>query len=173
MSVVPWWALSPSPMTLTFFGILSFYGAYKLKSATVRGWIGNFAESAFVLGLVIMPFDSSWQIFQWLKWGFLYPRESQMVINVLIRNTAIFSLCLLSSWKLSEKTNRVILKNTVFVLIPILILILKFAVALDPGWTDWTYPMRFESSSPWQLSYLIGLIDKVCLAGVYVNLWKK
>ncbi len=169
---VPWWALSPSPMTLAFYSVLAFYGAYKLGSRTKWEWVTNFAESAFLIGVVILPFDSCWQLFQWFKFGYLYPEEVVMVGNVLIRNVSVLSLCLLSSWKLSDRTLLIDLKKGVFVLLPIVFLLLNFLFLSDPGWTDWTYGMRFASSASWVLSYLSSLPIRFMLGFVFVALWK-
>lgn len=175
MNEVPWWAYSPSPMTLTFYSLLAIYGAYKLNSSSMRTWITNFAESAFLVGLIILPYDSSWQILQWLKWGYLHPTELYMVIGVLIRNIAIFSLCLLSSWKLASKVNNKLkLRNVAFALFPIFILLIKFLFFIsNPVWSDYTYGLRFEEDSPWLIAYLSGVVDKISLGLVYVALWKE
>ena len=174
MTDVPWWAFSPNPLTLSYYIVLSLYGAHKLGSKTLRQWISNFAESAFVVLLVIMIWDCAWQICQWLKWGFLYPEEIIMVRNVLVRNTLIFSLCALSSWKLNEKVHLLNFKRLVLVVFPIIFsLIGVFLIAQDPVWTDWTYGLRYEVDSPWLLSYLAGLVSKVSLAVVYLGLWKQ
>jgi len=174
MNEVPWWARSPSPMTLTVYFLLAIYGAHRLESQSFWSWVKNFCESAFVIGLVILPYDSSWQIFQWLKWGYLHPMEYRMVIGVLIRNIAVFSLCLLSSWKLALETDKLKLTNMMFVLFPIFVLIVKFTFFTpDPVWSDWTYGLRFEQNSPWLIAYFSGLVDKVSLGLVYVSLWKE
>jgi len=160
-------------MTLTFYSLLALYGAYKLGSASLRSWVKNFADSAFLIGLVILPHDISWQIFQWLKWGHLHPTEWVMVIGVLIRNLAILTLCLVSSWELASRTNALNLKNMRFVIFPILVLIVKFLfLTSTPVWSDWTYGLRFIENSPWLIAYLSGIPDKFCLGFVYVSLWK-
>ena len=170
---VPWWAYSPSPMTLIFYSLLALYGAQHLEFQSLRSWIGNFCASAFVVGLVILPYDSSWQILQWLKWGYLYPSEYVMVIGVLIRNLSIFSLCLLSSWKQNLKTKMLNLRNIIFVSFPIIALIIKFLITDNPVWTDWTYGLRFELNSPWLLSLISGSVDKISIGVNYIALWRK
>lgn len=167
-----WWMRSPSPMTLTFWSLLALYGAYRLQSKTTREWITNFAESALLIGIVILPYDSSWQIFQWIRWGYLHPEEYIMVIGVLIRNAAIFALCALSSWKLGLRTQQLKLTNATFIIFTILTLAAKFLYAPDIVWTDWTYGIRFEENPPWLLAYLSGIPDKIAQAVVYVALWK-
>lgn len=169
---VPWWAYSPSPMTLGFYSALALYGAYLLGSKTKREWISNFAESAFLVGLIILPFDMFWQTCQWFKYSYLFPNEWGMVIGVLIRDATILSLCLLSSWKLTQKTGLLKLGNMWLVAFPMLSLLIRFYFTFDPGWTDWTYPLRYASSVPWLLSYLSGLPDRAMLGLAYLALWK-
>lgn len=172
MNEVPWWALSPSPMTCLYWSILAFYGAYKLGSNSKREWIKNFCESAFLLGIVILTYDTVWQLGQWFKFGYLHPEEIITVRNTLIRNASVFSLCALSSWKLSLKTNLIQFKGIFFILVPILSLSFRFLVAPDPSWTDFTYGLRFGGSLPWWYEFLSGVPDKGSLAITFMNLWK-
>jgi hypothetical protein len=174
MSDIPWWAHSPSPMTLTIYSLLAFYGAYKLESNTWRQWLHNFCESAFVIGLIILPYDTGWQTFQWLKFGFLYANEMKVVYGTYIRNLALYSLCLLSSWKLMIKTNKLELKKSALFLYPTAILLITFLLSPDPGFTDWTYAMRWPnlSSAYWLFSYLSDVPIRIMTALAYVALWK-
>ena len=174
MSSIPWWAYSPSPMTLTIYTILALYGAYKLESKTPRQWIHNFAESAFVIGLIILPFDYGWQTFQWLKFGYLYADEIKIVYGTYIRNAALYALCLLSSWKLAEKTQKLNLKKSILVVLPTLALLVTFLLSPDPGWTDWTFAFRFPelSSTSWLVAYLTDLPIRAMTSLTYVGLWK-
>ncbi len=171
--MVPWWAYSPSPMTLTFYSILSFYGAYKLNPRRKIDWLFNLAEAAFVVGLVIMPFDLAWQLFQWFKYSYLWPDELSMVIGVLIRDGLLFLLCLLSAWKLNLRTQSLHLKNDFLLIVPVLVLLISFLLTSDPVWTDYTYGLRFEANSPWLLSYLTGIVFRPLQASVFIALWKR
>ena len=174
MSDVPWWAFSPSPMTLATYTILALYGAYKLESKTWKQFLHNFCESALVIGLIILPFDTGWQTFQWLKFGFLYTDEIKLVIGVYLRNISIYALCYVSAWKLADKTKKLQLQNSLYFIFPTLILFIMFLMSPDPGWTDWTYPMRFPelSSAYWLFSYLMVLPIRVMKGLAYVSLWK-
>jgi hypothetical protein len=174
MSEVPWWAHSPSPMTLGIYTVLALYGAYKLESKTPRQWLHNFCESAFVIGLIILPFDCGWQIFQWFKFGYLYPDEIKIVFTSYVRNIAIYALCLLSSWKLAEKTRKLDIKKSLVFLVPIFTLLITFLISPDPAWTDWTYAFRFPeiSSTSWLTAYLIGIPIRIMTSLAYVGLWK-
>ena len=172
---IPWWAHSPSPMTLGIYTILALYGAYKLDSKTPYQWIHNFAESAFVIGLIILPFDYGWQSFQWLKFGYLYTDEIKIVVGTYIRDAALYALCLLSAWKLMEKTRKLELKKSLLFLLPTFILLVTFFLSPDPGWTDWTYAFRFPqlSSASWLIAYLSDVPIRVMTSLCYVGLWKE
>jgi len=170
---VEWWMRSPSPMTLFFYSLLALYGAHRLESNGLKQWISNFGESAFLIGLIILPHDSSWQILQWFKWGYLHPTEWILVIGILIRNISLFLFCWLSSWKFASRTGMLKLRNMFLVAIPIMVLLIKFVwFTPEPVWSDWTYGVRFQENSPWLIAYLSGLPDKVSLGLVYIGLWR-
>lgn len=170
---VPWWALSPSPFTLVFWGVLSLYGASRLSPKTLRQWLRRFGDSAFILGLIILPFDATWQIGQWLKFGYLYPTEITMVITVLARDIAGVILCLILSRNLFGENRPAQLKGLVYLLFPIASLASSFLMAVDPGWTDWTYVMRYGSTITWQMSFISGLDQRLLQALAYYKLWKR
>lgn len=171
---IPWWAHSPSPMTLGIYSLLALYGAYKLGSKTPRQWIHNFCESAFVIGLIIIPYDYGWQTFQWLKFGYLYTHEIKIVYGTYIRNLALYALCFVSSWKLADKTHKLELRNSLFFIIPTITLLITFLFSPDPGWTDWTFAFRFPelSSTNWLTAYLIDLPIRAMTSLAYIGMWR-
>jgi hypothetical protein len=161
-------------MTLSIYSVLALYGAYKLGSKTKREWVHNFCESAFVIGLIILPFDYGWQTMQWVKFGYLYVDEITLVLGVYLRNAVAYALCLLSSWKLAEKTHKLDLKKSLYFIFPTLTLLLVFLIAPDPGWTDWTYAFRWPelSSVTWLVSYLSDLPIRAMTAICVIAMWK-
>ena len=177
MAEIPWWAHSPSPMTLGIYSILAIYGAYKLESKTPRQWLHNFCEAGFVIGLIILPFDVAWQTFQCLKFyslGLLYLEGMKVVLSTFIRDAAIYALCFVSSYKLADKTRKLDLNKSWLVLIPIITLGITFLFSPDPGWTDWTYAFRWPelSSATWLIAYLTDIPVRVMTGLAVVGLWK-
>jgi len=160
-------------MTLFFYGILSLYAAHRMGARTVREWMGGFGSGAFMVGLIILPFDAWWQLLQWLKFGSMYPGELLMVVVVLVRDAAAWTMCYLLNRNLLAEKGPATLNGVAWVLIPMASLLIRFLwFAPDPGYTDYTYTLRYGSSMAWWVQYLSGLPDRGLQALAYYKLWK-
>jgi hypothetical protein len=169
---IPFYLQSPSIFSLAFWTICSLYGTIHMSPQTLREWLGRFGDSAFMLGLIILPFDFFWQIGQWLRFGYLYPDENLMVTSVLIRDATGIALCYVLSRNLFAPKGPATIKGLRWLILPLATMTFLFTIAPDPGFMDPTYAMRFGSSVSWQFSYLKGVPDRCLQFLAYYKLWK-
>lgn len=171
MIEVPWYMLSPSPYSLAVWSFLAFFQAKKFKPSTVKEWLYSFSLCAFSLGLIVLPFDCLWVIFQNLRFGYLYPDERfYTLFSSLLRNMLLLLLCIYETREVHEHLNLDALFN-LFYFIPI------FAVwftAPDPSWTDWTYAWRFGYGGLRTFyAFLIShVLMKSIQALIFIKLWR-
>lgn len=174
MIKVPWYARSPSPMTLIFWGILALYGTIQFKPKTVREYLGAFGNAVFILGLIVLPFDALWCIFQGLRFAYLHPEGILILGLCLLRDIVGSVWCYSESFHHFGVKGRLQKKGLLKLLVFVPYFIIFFLVAPDPSWTDWTYAIRFDYGNQRIItSYLLGIPMKIVQAFIYVKLWKK
>ena len=172
MIEVPWYMLSPSPYTLTVWSVLAIYQAKKLGASSLKERMYSFAISIFSLGLIVLPFDSLWVIFQSVKFGYLYPGEVYFTLfSSLFRNLLVFLLCVYETREIKDKLNIYCLIE-LFWFIPLFFV--WFGLAPDPSWTDWTYAWRFGYGN--QRTFLAFVIShgvmKIIQGIIFFDLWR-
>jgi hypothetical protein len=96
-----------------------------------------------------------------------------MVITVLVRDAAAWAMCYILNRNLLAPKGPATLKGVAWILVPMMTLLIRFIFfAPDPGWTDYTYALRYQSSIQWWQQYLSGLPDRGLQALAYYKLWK-
>lgn len=169
---VPWYMLSPSIYTLTVWSMLAILQTKKLGAYGIKKWLYGFSVCAFSLGLVVLPFDSLWVIFQNVRFGYLYPDERWItLISSLARNILFLLFCIYETRENFKHLNmKALLKLSIF--IPIFIV--WFGLAPDPSYTDWTYAWRFEYGIERTITaFIISHVGlKLIQAVIYFNLWR-
>lgn len=172
---LPWWIHSPSPFTFFFWFLLALYGIHKLKPKTRREWITTFCVSAFIVGLVVLPFDLLWTVHQAFTFGHLHPQDLAELLPLFNLKLMIWVLCLYESRKLFKGKSYLEPLNLVFLSLYYPLLIVWFRLAPDPSWTDWTYAWRFGFGTQRILEafFISHVIAKLVQAIIYVGLWKK
>lgn len=139
---------------------------------TIRRWIYNFSTCLFLLGLIVLPFDSLWIICQIIKFGYLYPTEIwPTLISSLSRNLLVFIICL---WETREISGQLDKKQftKLFWFVPLFIF--WFTLAPNPSWTDWTYAWRYGYGTlRVTTAFIIShIIMKTIQAIIYFKIWK-
>lgn len=172
MSSVPWWALSPNPISFAIYGAMALYGAYKLKPLNNRDWLGKFLSSFFIVGIVALSYDLLWTVDQALVFGHLYPNDLAELFILVNLKLSYLALCWLESYKLFQVKGPLELRNLFFIFFFIPPLILLFHFAPDPSWTDWTYGLRYGYDN-WLLVYVGGMWQKALQVLVFWGLWRK
>lgn len=175
---VPFWMRSPSPMSLTFFSLLSLYGAYQFKPESFRKWLSSFGQSAFVLGLVILPFDMVWCVFHGLKWQYLFPNDYSW-IGSIIRDIAFFTFSYYECLPLFRRDSNPHIKRnillSIFIIFVPYFLIRTLFLTPNPAWMDYTLAYRLgytDKELQAFLSYTCGLPSRVMQLLIYIKLWK-
>ena len=174
MNPIPWWVRSPSPFTLLFWGILALYGTLQFKPTTKREYLSAFGTSAFILGLVVLPFDALWCLFQGLRFAYLHPEGILILSLCLVRDIVGSVWCYAETMNHFGVKGKLQKKGLLKLLVFVPYFIIFFLVAPDPSWTDWTYALRFGYGNLRALhSYLLGVPMKIVQAFIYIKLWKK
>ena len=182
---IPWWALSPNPMTLfqwltlTTYGTWRLYSVYGDKNRKLRSVAYWFTEAAFALGIIVLAGDALWCVLNGIRFGALfpfYPDQFQLVM-ALVRDVAGLILSyILVRWMFQ---NGVITYWTPRVILGWALnfagLLLWFLLAPGMKWIDWHYAIR--NGYPWsqvQTTFLIGhVILRLPIAYIYVSMWRR
>jgi len=164
MSAVPGYMLSPSPVSLIqyavltwiLWGYLSRHLHYK-KNARLLSLIDSF----FVVAFFVCVTDAFWVSFTLIKWLPLHPGDLGMLAQSLIRDlagAALFGLFIYDAFKtrVLEINRSVIL----WILICFGSQALWFWLAPSPAFTDYTYAWRHGSDigiiiGSWILSHFV------------------
>ena len=165
--------LSPSPYTLTVWGLLAYFQAKKMGASSLKEWMYCFSVCAFSLGLIVLPFDCLWVIFQNIRFGYLYPGEAVYTLaSSLLRNLLVLLLCIYETREVHKHLN---LNSLKYLLGFIPIFIVWFVVSPDPSWTDWTYAWRFGYGATRTFNAFV--VSHVMMKGIqaviYVDLWRE
>lgn len=178
MSELAWWMLSPSPFSILFYLLLTFYGMRKLmaKVQYKRKVLGSFTDGLFLVGFIVLITDTIWVVMSGLRFGSLYPRSVPQLVLSAGRNLVGLLLCYLlvggyfkqGVCKLTKHTAQLILVNTVFIVV-------WFLLAPSPAYTDWTFAIRHDYPlltvlSSFLISHIIG---KTLVAATYLTIWRK
>lgn len=141
MRNVPWWALSPSPFTALVWCGLAWYGQrYYARRVTYPKWqfMKSFVDSAFLLGIIVLTFDTYWCIGQMIRFGSLYPDDVFHMYLCMGRNIAAIAMCLFMEVQYYGKTWRITRFTVISQIALILFMVGWFTWASDITMTDWT-----------------------------------
>jgi len=176
LNPVPWWALSPGPLTISIYTIMAFYGAYRFnKTSKLLGamdWVRCTYKCAFIVGLVVLPFDLIWTVDEALVFGHLYPGDLAELFPLFNMKLAVWILCWIESYKFFGDKGPLEKRNLMFMIVFVFYLTAHFWLAPDPSWTDYTYAIRHGYDNV-LLSWLFGPVGKSLQVGVYYGIWKK
>jgi len=175
---VPWYALSPSPITIIFYGLLSLYGAKKMmkgsNSKSLFTWIKTANDSLIFLGIIVLIGDVFWCVACYLRFASTFTGGLQLIVCI-IRDLAGLTLCVIWSKPLF-KSQIVKFDFLTFIGFTLLIVFLTvwFVEAGDPSWTDWTYAIRNNYSLQRILTsvFISHGIGKSITALLYVSSWR-
>lgn len=178
MIEIPWWVKSPSPYTFIFWILLGLYGCYKLKPKGLRDWIVKFSTCAFVVGLVILPFDLLWTINQALTFGHLHPSDLAELLPLFNLKLILWIVCLYECRNMFKEKQSLKLMELFYLVLYIPFMMVWFTLAKSPSWTDWTYAFRFGCPGcvrdiiikSFFISHVLG---KTLQGAIYLNLWKR
>ena len=155
----PWFYSSPGPMSLIYYAILILVGAHLLlKRVTYKRHklLMALTESFFIMGFIILSGDLIWMTICGIRFLPSYPDSLFQVFSVIGRDITGMIFCFLFiGSRFKEKI--VSFKQTTFFAYVLLVgfLILDFAIAPDPTFTDWTYAVRQGCSTEHILKSLI------------------
>lgn len=166
---LPWWAFSPSPMTLTFWVLASLYGWYKLRNREYRRYsqLLRFTDAALILGVVVLFGDLIWVLICILKFGPQYPGEVYQLSLCILRDLMGVIFCLFFSMELIMEKKIDLMGSIPLWGLNILFMVVWFVIAPDPSLTDWTYAWRY--GYPWERVLESFLISHV--VGKSLSFW--
>jgi hypothetical protein len=145
---VPWFMLSPSPVSLIQYAVLTWimWGyllnnvAYK-KHPRIMSAIDGFFVAAFFVVLT----DAFWVIFSLIKWLPLYPGDLSLLLMSLGRDLGaalLFGLFIFDHFKSGVLQWRI---PVFWILISFVVQFLYFCGSSSPAFTDYTYAWRHGS----------------------------
>lgn len=176
MLEVPWWALSPSPFSITFYLILATYGTtkiLKLKKYRRLKHLVAFTDAILILGFIVLALDILWLVACGLRFGWYYPSSVLQLIFSVGRNIAGITLCYLLIGNYFRKCLIRLEKAYWVFSLNLLFLLVWFVLAPSPAWTDWTYAIRHNYSMNTVLSsfFISHIIGKSIVALIYIKIW--
>jgi len=161
---VPWYMLSPSPVSLIQYVILSWIlSRYLLKKVkyTRAPRIMSLIDSFFVVAFFVCITDGFWCLFTAIKWLPLHPEDFLIMGCSLGRDllgAALFFLMIGGYFK-----HKILVANSTvvfWVLVCFISQVVWFLLAPSPGFTDYVYAWRHGYSfwiiiSSWILSHFV------------------
>lgn len=150
MSDLPWFAFSPSPWTLIFWAILTFWLyrkiQHKKKADRFIQKLSLWIDGLFIVGFFVLVSDSVWVMGSLNRWGPLFPwGDSFQMILCLFRNAAgLIFLYLLTNQYFKEKFVRISKKFLLGLALNALFMGVWFYLAPSPAFTDWTFAIRYD-----------------------------
>lgn len=162
-------------MTLAFWFLLAFYGCKKLKPKTRKEWVTAFSISAFVVGLVVLPFDILWTVHQALTFGHLFPQDLAELLPLFTAKLVVWIVCAYETKYLFGVQGKLRTEHLFFLILYVPLLLIWFQLAPDPSWTDWTFAWRFGFGGQRVVeAFLIShVLAKFVQGVIYVKLWWK
>lgn len=174
MNDLPWWAFSPSPFTLFFWGLLIVYGVSRFSPRGWRDYAVHIWDACMILALVVFPVDTLWLICEWFKFGSLYPQDLTLIVVCLIRNVGATIMCTILGWE-TLIGPRINLKKFSCLAWAIPFYVVWFLEAGGLEVTDWTYALKmgFPIGRVLQSFFISHILLKSLQAAMYINLWRR
>jgi len=174
---LPWWTLSPSPITLTFYVILSLYGGFKIARIYAHNykrlkWLTALSDGAFMLGFVVITLDTVWILCSGFRFGWFYPDSIPQLLACLFRNAGIIALCYIFTKDYLQ--HRATEKTFIYFAVNVVFMVVWFALSPSPAYTDWTFALRFNYPiTTAALSFFIShVIGKALVALTYLTYFR-
>ena len=144
MAEVPWWMLSPSPMSLIQYAILTFYGGcHLLKIGTYQRLnhpkVFSFLDGFFVAAFFVVLGDAFWSGFCALKWVPMFPQDLSQILFSFLRD--LIGLCLFFLL-IPIRVMNFSLKVKAGILVMLISQGVWFLLAPSPAFTDYTFAWR-------------------------------
>lgn len=175
MSSLPFWALSPSPYTILFWAIMALWGTLNLPLRRNRlPGLNRLLDALWILGLVVLPFDAVWCLFQGVRFASIHPQGVLQLAICFLRDIAGFILCLtMARPYFAFKVTEFRFWGNVIWLCLLGYMVVWFWYAPSPAWTDWTYGLRFGASPETvTLAFLISHVGAKFFQGlIYISLF--
>jgi len=164
MSDIPWFMLSPSPVSLIQYAILTWImWSYFLRAGKYEkhSRILSLIDSFFVVAFFVVLTDAFWVSFSILKWLPLYPQDALQIYASLGRDLLAALLFGMFIWdNLKQKVISFNFSVIFWLCISFLFQAAWFFFAGSPGVTDYTfawrhgYPLEFVLIA-WSLSHVL------------------
>ncbi len=142
---LPWYVKSPSPWTVVFWSLLVAYGYFHYSGYkdTAKRKIVALADVGLILAFLVLVQDSFFCIGQQVRFGYLYPGDYSAVLS-LARNVLGMVFIYPFSVGPAQRSGLIHLGffHGYYFFVMALCSAVNFAVAPDPGWTDWTWAIQ-------------------------------
>ena len=155
LPAVPWFMLSPSPVSLIQYAVLTWIlWGYLLKAVKYKKHPRILAatDAFFIVAFFVVLTDSFWCLFCVLKWLPLYPQDALQIYSSLGRDLVAAVLFWIFIWDHFKTGVLNFSKSAQFWLIICFVSqALWFWLAPSPAFTDYTFAWRHGFSSEFML----------------------
>lgn len=155
---VPWYMLSPSPITIIQYILLAWI-AYRffIKNVTYKraSKLMALCDSAFIVAFFVVITDAVWCACCALKWTPLYPQDTWQITSSFLRDIAgsiLFYLFIGNYFKHGILTFSRLTK--ISLVVNVVMSALWFALAPSIGYTDYTQAWKLGYSTSFIISDL-------------------
>lgn len=161
---VPWWMLSPSPVSLIQYAVLIWiFWGYMMRTVKYEkhGRILAFCEAAVIVFLFVLVTDSFWCFFTAMRWLPLFPGDALQIFSSLGRDLLAAGVLGMFIWdRFKERVLDFNIRAHFWLMICFVSQAAWFLLAPSPAWTDYTYAWRHGSDigiimGSWILSHWI------------------
>lgn len=141
MADVPWFMLSPGPVSLVQYAILVFIGyRFFLKNVEYKrlSKIMALTDSTILVGLFVLGTDAVWCAACGLRWAPLFPQDTWQITSSFLRDivaTAFFFLFVGDYFR--KGTLKVSFQTTCGLFMCVMVMALWFGLAPSIAYTDY------------------------------------
>ena len=175
---VPWWALSPSPVSILFYLLLAFYAMKRLlqvKHYPKWTYVVTFTDALLLVGFVVLLLDACWVLVCAIRFLPEYPGSFFQLAFSFCRDIAGVVFCyLLTSSLFKHRIFTIRQQTPILFVLNLLFLIVWFWAAPSPAYTDWTFAIRNDYgwdvvAASFVMSHVLG---KSLVATIFLSCWE-
>lgn len=179
MSDVPWFMLSPGPVSIIQYVILTFIGyRFFIKNVQYKrlSKLMALTDSAMLIGLFVLGTDAIWCVACGLRWAPLFPQDTWQITSSFLRDlvaTVFFFLFVGDYFR--KGTLRFTFQTKYALLVCAVVIALWFGLAPNIAYTDYVQAFKNGYSTQFIMADFIfsHFLTRIPLWIAYVGVFEK
>jgi hypothetical protein len=179
MADVPWWMLSPGPVSIAQYAILTLIG-YRFFSKNVQykrfSKLMALTDSAMLVGLFVLGTDTVWCAACGLRWVPLFPQDTWQITSSFLRDVVAVAFFFLFVGDYFRKGMlKVSFQTKYALLVCVVVMALWFGLAPSIAYTDYIQAFKRGYSAQFILADFVfsHFLTRIPLWIAFVGVFKK